>query len=211
MEVFLSLVNRRFRTATPGDETLTVETTCTNRNLPERLPLSVGEASEFQLEGPGVFTAIRCLRKPTASLRLPPRRGLQWRLISHLSLNVLSLVEGSETEGPLALREILGLHDYADSVANRQQISGISRVLARRVVRSVGVMNASFVRGLEVTLELDEQQFIGSGAYLFASVLERFLGHYASINSFCQTVLTTRQREGTVRRWPPRAGERIVQ
>ena len=79
------------------------------------------------------------------------------------------------------------------------------------MVRSVGVMNASYVRGLEVVVELDEQQFIGSGPFLFASVLERFLGHYASINSFCQTVLTSRQREGEVKRWAPRAGERIVQ
>ena len=210
-EVFLSLVNRRYAPARSDAETLAVETTCTNRDLPERLPINVGDASEFQLEGPGVFSAIRCLRKPTPSLRLPARRGLQWRLVSHLSLNVLSLVEGSGKEGPEALREILGLYDYAESSANRQQIAGITRVLARRVVRSIGLMNASYVRGIEVTLELDEQQFVGSGPFLFASVLERFLAHYASINSFCQTVLTTRQREGEIRRWPPRAGERIVQ
>ena len=32
-----------------------------------------------------------------------------------------------------------------------------------------------FVRGLEVSVELDEQNFVGSACYLFASVLERFL------------------------------------
>ena len=77
-------------------------------------------------------------------------------------------------------------------------------------LRSIGVLQPSFVRGIEVTLELDEQQFVGTGAFLFAQVLERFLGLYCSVNSFSQLVLTSRQREGIIRRWSPRAGEQIV-
>ena len=64
-----------------------------------------------------------------------------------------------------------------------------------------------FARGLEVTVELDETKFAGSGVYLFASLLERFLGLYATINSFTQTVAVVRQREGVLKRWPPRAGD----
>ena len=45
---------------------------------------------------------------------------------------------------------------------------------------------------------------------VLASVLERFLGLYVSINSFSQLVARTRQREGILRRWPPRAGERTL-
>jgi type VI secretion system protein ImpG len=63
---------------------------------------------------------------------------------------------------------------------------------------------------VEVTVEFDEQQFIGSGVFLFASVLERFFGLYASVNSFAQTIATSRQREGVLKRWPARAGEQIV-
>jgi type VI secretion system protein ImpG len=54
---------------------------------------------------------------------------------------------------------------------------------------------------------LDEQKYVGTGAYLFASVLERFLGLYAAINSFTQLVVSTRQGEGVLKSWPPRAGE----
>jgi type VI secretion system protein ImpG len=61
-----------------------------------------------------------------------------------------------------------------------------------------------------VSLQFDEQQYVGSGAFLLASVLERFLALYASINSFVQMVATTQQREGVLKRWPPRAGEQIV-
>jgi type VI secretion system protein ImpG len=59
---------------------------------------------------------------------------------------------------------------------------------------------------------LDEEKFLGSGAFLFASVLDRFLGLYASINSFSKLVVTTRQREaqGEFWRWPLRTGEQVL-
>jgi type VI secretion system protein ImpG len=63
---------------------------------------------------------------------------------------------------------------------------------------------------VEVSAEFDEAQFIGAGVFLFASVLERFLALYASVNSFSQLVASTRQREGILKRWPARAGDQIV-
>jgi type VI secretion system protein ImpG len=209
-EVYLTLVDLGFRPSVPDVETLTVRATCSNRDLPGRLPFGSGGGADFELEGAGVFSAIRCLRKPTASLRTPLRRGTQWRLISHLSLNHLSLVENAGRRGPEALQEILKLYDFADSNATRQQIDGLRHVEARRVLRPVGSAAAGFVRGIEVSVELDEDQFIGAGAFLFASVLERFLALYASINSFSQLAVKISQREGILKRWPPRAGEQIV-
>ena len=57
-----------------------------------------------------------------------------------------------------------------------------------------------------MTVELDEQKYVGTGAFLFASVLERFLGLYASLNSFSILSASTNQRAGVLREWPPRAG-----
>jgi type VI secretion system protein ImpG len=194
----------------PDAQILSLETTCTNRDLPGRLPFGSRDG-DFNLEGPGIYTAIRCLKKPTPTLRPPLRRGTQWRLISHLSLNYLSLAEREGGNGPAALQEILKLYDFADSAAARRQIAGITHVEARRVFRSIGSsMGASMVRGIEVAVELDEAQFVGAGVYLLAAVLERFLALYASINSFSQLAVSTQQREGVLKRWPPRAGEQIV-
>ena len=192
-EVYLSFVDLSFRHRIPETDTVMVHATCSNRDLPGRLPFG-GADGELHLEGAGVFSAIRTLRKPTPSLRLPLRRGAHWRLISHLSLNYLSLVERDGASGPDALQEILKLYDFADSSATRQQIQGISDVSARRVLRPIGTGNAGFVRGIEVTVDFDEQQFIGAGVFLFASVLERFLGLYASVNSFSQMAARAGQR-----------------
>jgi type VI secretion system protein ImpG len=82
---------------------------------------------------------------------------------------------------------------------------------SRRVVGRAGAAaSGGFCRGLEVTLHFDEEKFTGSGVFLCASVLERFLGLYCTINSFTKTIATTNKREGRLHEWPPRAGEMVL-
>lgn len=216
-EVFLTLVDPDGRPlAEPPVETLSVQALCSNRDLPAHLPLG-DQRGDFQIEGrPGV-TRVRALRRPTAPLRAVEPAEQQWRLLSLLQLNYLSLLgppAAAEDGGaggladPVALRELLSLLDFARTAATRQRIAGLTGVRARRVLRRVTADGQRvFARGLEVTVELDETKFAGSGVYLFASLLERFLGLYATINSFTQTVAVVRQREGVLKRWPPRAGD----
>jgi type VI secretion system protein ImpG len=205
-EVYLCLVDLHFKSTLPAVETLTVHVTCTNRDLPGKLPFG-GDRGYFELEGAAPLSRIRCLKKPTETLRPPLRRGAQWRLISHLTLNYLSICDG----GREALQEILKLYDVADSTVIRQQIAGITEVTSRRVVgRPASLPWNGFCRGTEVTIQFDEEKYVGSGVFLFASVLEKFLGLYVSLNSFTQLVATTQQREEPLKRWPPRAGEQIL-
>jgi type VI secretion system protein ImpG len=209
-DVYLSLVDLGFNPQVPGVETITVHTTCTNRDLPSRLPFGAKDG-DFEVENAGPLARVRCLRKPTDTFRPPLRRGAHWRLISHLALNHLSLVEDNRNGSPEALREILMLYDFLDSAATRKQIQGIERVISRRVVRQTGSrIGTGFVRGIETMIEFDEEQYVGAGVFLFASVLEKFLGLYTSINSFNQLVATTKQREGELKRWTPRAGNQIL-
>ena len=205
-EIFMSLVDINFDPLIPAVEVLNVKTTCTNRDLPARLPFG-GKEGDFEVEGTALLSRVRCLTKPTETIRPPQRRSAQWRLISHLNLNYLSLVN-NENGTPEALQEILHLYNFDDSTVTRKQILGITEIETRKVVRQIGGrIGAGFVRGMETVLTFDEQQFVGSGMFLFASVLERFLGLYASVNSFNQMVLRSKQREEVVRRFSPRAGE----
>ncbi|MFN7929736.1 MAG: type VI secretion system baseplate subunit TssF [Blastocatellia bacterium] len=209
-EVFLSLVDLNFSPKVPPVETITCHVTCTNRDLPARLPFG-GREGDFEVENAGPLARVKCLRKPTETLRPPMRRGAHWRLISHLSLNHLSLVEGQRNGDPEALREILMLYDFLDSAATRKQILGLTHITSRRVVRQTGTrIGTGFVRGIETTITFDESQFVGSGVFLFASVLEKFLGLYASLNSFNQLIAKTEQREGEMKRWRPRVGEQVL-
>ncbi len=205
-EIFLSLVDMNFDPKVPATDVLNVRSTCTNRDLPGRL-LFGGKESDFEVEGTALLSRVRCLTKPTETVRPPQRKAVQWRLISHLNLNYLSLVN-SENGTPEALQEILHLYNFNDSSVTRKQILGITRVESRKVIRQIGGrVGTGFVRGLETTITLDEEQFVGSGMFLFVCVLERFLGLYASLNSFNQVVVRSEQREEMIKRFPPRAGE----
>jgi type VI secretion system protein ImpG len=216
-ELYLSLSDRDFAAARPPAEELHVRTFCTNRDLPAKLPF--GTPDDLQIEGRPEITGIRCLHKPTQAIRAPIGAGSHWRIISHLALNHLSLADVAAAEGARggaagegqaleALREILTLYDFGDTSVTRQRIAGLTDLRVQRVLRRVGRgMEGGFARGLEVVLELDEEKFPGAGAFLFAAVLERFLGLYTSINSFTQTVARGRHEQGPPKRWPPRAGE----
>ena len=52
-----------------------------------------------------------------------------------------------------------------------------------------------YARGVAIDIELDDEKFTGIGAYLFASVLERFLALYVSVNSFTQLTARTRRKD----------------
>ncbi|GJM43389.1 MAG: type VI secretion system protein [Gemmatimonadota bacterium] len=221
-ELWITLVDKGFQpdSQEPG-EVLNVRVLCSNSDLPSRLSLGTGATDELRVEGKPGVAGIRCLRKPTASIR--PQLGSEgrWKVVSHLSLNFLSIVDADADHGDRsdlsgissgstaldAFRELLKLYDFTDSAVSRQRIAGLIGVQSRTVLRRIRNQGMSFhARGLEVRLRFDESAFVGTGVFLFASVLERFLAHYTSINSFVQTVAEVRQREGVMKVWPPRAG-----
>jgi type VI secretion system protein ImpG len=205
-DIHLSLVDLSMRLVRPDADTLTIRTLCTNRDLPSRLPF-MSDSGDFNIEGMSALQKIVCLRRPTSPLRPPVGKGIFWRLISHLSLNYLSLVE----EGKDALQEILKLYNFTDSVYTAKQIDGIVALKSsRQFARVISENGISFARGIRAEITLDEEQFVGGGVYLFANVLEYFLGLYATLNSFSQLVVHTRQRKEVLREWLPRAGQRIL-
>lgn len=198
------------------DDTLVTQVMATNRDLPAELPLGT-RGGAFGIEGQPGIESIKTLRKPTATIRAPLGRATMWRLVSLLSLNYLSLLEvvddgrSRQGGGPVAFREMMSLLDYADTAVTRQRIAGLTGLDWRRVVRQVSTTEGRLLtRGLEVTLHFEEANYTGSGVFTFASILERFLAYYTSINSFTQTIATVKKREEVLKRWQPRAGEGLL-
>jgi type VI secretion system protein ImpG len=205
-DVFLSLVDLSARPMQLDYDTVTVRSTCTNRDLVTRLPFG-SETGDFEMTGAAAIKRIVALHKPTRTLRPPLDGKTLWSLISHLSLNYLSIVD----DGKEALQKILELYDFSESPDTKKQIGGITSVDARRhFTRVISEHGIGFARGTRVEIEFDEEQFSGGGAYLFASVLEKFLGLYVSMNSFSQLVALSRQRKEPLEEWPPRAGQSIL-
>jgi type VI secretion system protein ImpG len=205
-DVYLSFVDLSGRFVHPDLDAATVRLLCHNGDLPSRLPFGSGE-SDFEMPGGGPIRKIVALVKPTSIIQPTLGKPQLWRLISQLSLNYLSLVEG----GADGLRELLRLHNFADSASAEKQIQGIVSVAgAPYYSRIQSPHGLTFARGHRVEVEFDEEQFAGGGAYVLASVLERFLGAYVSLNSFCVLAAKTRQRRRTMREWLPRSGAKAL-
>ena len=194
-ETEIGIVDIRFDPAAAETDTLSLDVRATNRDLPSLL--SVGNVGgDLFLEGGSVAREIRLVRKPTLSQRFERGHGAIWRLISHLSLNHLSLSAG----GVQALREMLRLYDLPQSATNRRQIEGVVAIdFGPAHAWLPGDPFPTFVRGTEVRMTVDESGFVGAGLRLFAQVMDHFFGLYVHANSFTQLkILSARTREELV-------------
>ncbi|MFZ3281115.1 type VI secretion system baseplate subunit TssF [Pseudomonas sp.] len=199
-DLLVSVVDTRFEPQTDlPDYSLTAELLCTNRHLAQSLP--AGTPLGFERPGPVAWAR---LRNPPSAQSLPRLDGdSRWRLVSQLTLNHLSLVEGPQALD--ALKEILQLHNLRDEASALRQIDGLLSLSCERVIGHVGADAwRGWRNGLEVQLQLDPQHFVGSSAVLFSAVLAQFFSLYATANRFVRTVLMQSDKE--VKAWQPQAG-----
>lgn len=206
-DVYLSFSDLSGQLRIPDQDVASVHVTCSNGDMPSRLPFGADERGDFELVSGGPIQRISAVVNPTRAVQPILGKALLWRLISTLSLNHLSL---ADTSGD-ALRELLRLHNTTDSLSAERQIDGLVGLRTEPAFARVTVAHGmTFARGRRLDLEFDEEQFPGGGMFLMASVLERFFALYASMNSFTQVAVRSKQRRRQVVEWPARAGWRTL-
>ncbi|MGR9106242.1 MAG: type VI secretion system baseplate subunit TssF [Gammaproteobacteria bacterium] len=206
-ETYISLVDPNQAPFSSNLKQLALNTLCTNRDLPLHMPLNTGK-TDFSVQSGAPIESVRCLAGPTRPRHSVAREATAWKLISHLSLNYLSLMDQDQKQGARALRELLQLYSDNSDIAIRKQVDGVVSIHSDDVVRRMPIAGPiTFGRGLEIKVECDESGFEGSGVFLLGAVLERFFARYASINTFTETVISTLER-GEIMRWPIRIGKR---
>lgn len=201
-ETQITIVDIDFDPADVETSTLNVDLTCTNRDLPSLL--SYGQrGGDLFLEGGANATQISFLRKPTHAYRFERGYNAHWRLVSHLSLNHLTLTAG----GVDALRETLALYDLPGSPSSQRQIDGIKALTQHAASAWLpGNPFPCLVRGVEVRLAVDEEAFIGSGIHAFGHILERFLALLVHANSFTQLTIVSHKTGESLFTCPARSG-----
>jgi type VI secretion system protein ImpG len=205
-EYQIAFVDTDFDPANCDQATVSVELTCSNRDLPQRLECG-RRGGDLLPPADWAGGAITFIRRPTAPRRFAATPALQWRLLSHLTLNFHSLTQ----EGLEGLREMLSLYDLVQTPETRRQIGAIVGLSHRPTTAWIrNARGASLVHGIEVHITVDEDGFVGSGLHLFVRVIDRFLGLYVQINSFTELVVLSAATGKELIRCKPRNGDQYL-
>ncbi|MCK5099186.1 MAG: type VI secretion system baseplate subunit TssF [Desulfobacteraceae bacterium] len=200
-EVYLNLTYAKEKTEYK-QETLTIDLTCTNGAEPEQL--MPGDICEHTSNSPELLN-FKNITAPTTNVEPPLEGDTLWRLLSHMSLNLLSL------KGAQSLREMLQLYIFPDSrdkgmvTANLKRINGISDFTIETEDRLIKGM---VVRGEKITISLSKEGFASLGdVVVFGAVIDEFFSRYSSINSYTRLIINE-TISGESFSWLPRIGNK---
>ena len=181
-------------------ETLSIELTCTNQNLPRQL--GIGDICR-PCEGTPEFLAFRNIGAVTPSYAPPLHRDYLWKLISNMSLNYLSLANVEALKAILETYDLPRHYDQHAEKVSRRLLDGLKQIDHRHVDR---LHRGLPVRGVRTELVMAADCYLGEGdLFLFASVLNEFFALYASLNSYHE--LRVQSTQGEVYQWTPRMGQ----
>lgn len=198
-----------FITPVSGDiegevETLSMELTCTNRQLPTKL--GIGDISVPTSNSPA-FAKFKNIIKPTASVAPPLGDDLHWRLLSHLSINYFSLLEVESLRSLLTLYNFRARVDRQAENAHKLMLEALLKITSQPSTR---MFQGSPVRGLDVEIEVNEENLGGDGeAFLLGSVLSEFFGQYVSLNAYSRLKVKGIKR-AEVHTYAAKAGRRVM-
>jgi type VI secretion system protein ImpG len=166
------------------DETLSIELLCTNRSLPDEL--RVGDISVATPDVPSglSFANISLVTRP---LRPPLGSDLSWNFIAHLAAPRRGFADRDVLVSMLSLYNLQERFDLPLGRVNRSRIEAIRSVTAKQITR---VVRGAAVMGVLYRIEADLAGFACEGdAFLFGSVLHRFMQGQATLNEFADLQL----------------------
>ena len=185
-----------------NQETLIIKLTCSNGALPSQL--RPGDISRPTSSTPET-TEFSNIQQPSEYQYIASGSSMLWRLLSHLSLNYLSLADTDNFKALLGLYQQTGAAGNKQQVANRKRIDGISSI---RVTPCDRLLRGMPIRGQAINVIVNPGSFASRGdMYLFGTLLDHLFASFASLNSFTEFSMTDETSDETYT-WKPRTGDR---
>ncbi len=201
----LCLVDLALNAAAPDKHVVaSVSTLCINRGLPELLPFGGGQPHLKPVTKDDQIGAVSMLLPPSPTSRFDREDGSYWRLISHLSLNHLPVTGGD----PDLLRDMLKLYDFREAQETRVLIDAVTKIDSKR--STARLRDGSIVNGVDITIVFDDTIVDAGQAFLFGQILSRFLGLYASINTYSRLTVKLSGVNLPVARFEPRTADEAL-
>jgi type VI secretion system protein ImpG len=200
-ETYISFIQSSGGSDLPQLETISMELTCTNRNLPREL--AVGDIC-IPADNMPEMVSFRNITPVVPPFNPPLEGDILWRLLSNMSLNYIALTDISALKAIIAAYDFRARHDRPRARILEKILQGMVSISCRQADR---LHNGLPVRGMRTRLVLDQRSFSCEGdMYLFGSVLNEFFALYATVNSFHQLIVVEAKREEEYL-WPSRLGK----
>ncbi|HDL7751864.1 TPA: type VI secretion system baseplate subunit TssF [Yersinia enterocolitica] len=185
-------------------DVLSIDVVCTNGDIPSSMNNGDPDG-DFDSDIPVADLRITALTRPSKMRPAITLSGLNWRVISQLSLNHVLL---SGTDGAMVLREMLSIYNYNNTQEITTFISWIKDLQVTPVSsRLPGICPPVTANGINITVILSQDAWMHPECFLFCTFLDRFLGLHAPVNSFTRVITVIEHAEHTRKVWPVRAGK----
>lgn len=200
IHVSIALGSPRNTRAMSDQETLSVELLCTNRSLPSQLRVADVCVPTRLTPGSFTFENIALVSKPQ---RPPLGEAVNDRLASHLHVHRRSLTEVGTLRQLLSIYNVPERSDEPRARANRRRIDALR---SAKSTSSVRIVEGAPVRGLSLTLEVDEASFGSTGeVFLFGEILERSLAELVPVHGFLDIAFVLHPSQTRIE-WQARLG-----
>lgn len=184
-ELNYSVISRALEPHATQSDFISTEILCTNRELPYESYNK--DQNALTLNDSNLARRALMLKRPSIPYYFEQNKKEQWRIISHLSLNNLSLMKGDAVSH---IKELLALYNLSKSKENQIIIDAIKNIqfsTTQKLAESKPF--PLFVRGLKVEVEVDAEVFRGHSLYIFSQLLTHVFNLKVNMNSFVDVII----------------------
>ena len=191
VETAYSIISKHLSPESTKSDFISTQLLCSNRDLPHE---ALSQANNIlNLNDSSLARRAVVLKRPNKPYFFEKNKKEQWRIISHLSLNTLSLMKGDALSH---IKELLELYNLPKQKENHLIINAIQSVdfsLTQKMVESKPF--PLFIRGLKVNLTIDSKVFRGHSLYIFSQLLVHVFNLKVQMNSFVDVVISDAQSQ----------------
>lgn len=207
-EVFISIISQNQSIYDTSIDHLSIEAWCTNRDLPLMLIRSL--ESDFLIDSALPLSAAHIISAVTKPIEAVNEDQTLWSLMNQLNLSYLSLIEHSDKNATLLLKQLLLALPHDNNRFFKTEIESIKKLDVNPVTRVVRHKGAgSLLRGIAISVCFDESLLSGVHPYLFGSILRQYFKRSVSMNAFIELSVETVQ-QGKLVHWSDLPGERAA-
>ncbi|NHB59145.1 type VI secretion system baseplate subunit TssF [Acinetobacter shaoyimingii] len=185
VETGYSIISKHLKPYDTKSDFISTRLLCSNRNLPHE---ALSQSNNIlNLNDSSLARRALVLKRPSLPFKFEQNQKEQWRIISHLSLNTLALMKGDAVSH---VKELLELYNLPKTKENHLIIDAIKTVefsLTHKLVEAKPF--PMFVRGVKVTVHIDEQVFRGHSLFIFSQLLSHVFNLKVQMNSFVDVVI----------------------